>query len=93
MKGLRSLLRVVGTTLLMTGLLSSGASVSLAAGTLDWQFWDFFNVPPGEYFDIRSAVYQETPIGAECWYEPPEGETGYCTPNTADSFPDYARWH
>ena len=87
------------TTLLASATLLLGLAglappqVASAAGTLDWQFWDFFNVPPGEYFDVRSAIYGETPIGAECHSTPiPPATSGYCVPDTEDSVQDYASY-
>jgi hypothetical protein len=50
-----------------------------AATTLDWRFYDFFNVPPGEWWDARLQTYGEAPIGAECFTA--VGITnGLCTP-------------
>ena len=56
------------------------SAASPAGGTLDWQFYDFFNVPLGEYFDIRSATYGETPIGAECFTQSAI-DRGICNPS------------
>jgi hypothetical protein len=38
-----------------------------AATTIDWRFYDFFNVEPAEHWDARHANYDEHPIGAECF--------------------------
>jgi hypothetical protein len=56
------------------------SAASPAGGTLDWQFYDFFNVPLGEYFDNRSSTYGETPIGAECFTQSAI-DNGICNPS------------
>ena len=67
------------------------SAASPAGGTLHTRFYDFFNVRPGEYFDIRSAVYGESPIGAECFTQSAI-DNGICTPNTLDDVPDLASY-
>ena len=60
--------RSLGRGLALGGLLAVGwASAGGAATTLDWRFYDFFNVPPGEWWDARLQTYGEAPIGAECF--------------------------
>jgi hypothetical protein len=81
------------TTLLTSATLLlglAGPAVVSAAGTLDWQFYDFFNVPLGEYFDIRSATYGETPIGAECFTQSAI-DRGICNPSDP-AVPDLATY-
>jgi hypothetical protein len=58
-----SLLRGLGLGGLLAFALVGSAH---AATTINWRFYDFFNVPPGEWWDARLATYFETPIGAEC---------------------------
>ena len=89
------------TTLLISATLLLGlawlappedvSAASPAGGTLHTRFYDFFNVRPGEYFDIRSAVYGESPIGAECFNQSAI-DNGICTPNTLDDVPDLASY-
>jgi len=52
----RYMTTLLASATLLLGLASPEvvSAASPAGGTLDWQFWDFFNVPLGEYFDIRS---------------------------------------
>jgi hypothetical protein len=50
-----------------------------AATSIDWRFYDFFNVPPGEWWDARLANYGESPIGAEC-FTAVGIANGVCTP-------------
>ncbi len=88
------------TTLLISATLLLGlawlappediSAASPAGGTLDWQFYDFFNVRPGEYFDTRSATYGETPIGAECFTQSAI-DNGICIPSDP-TVPDLASY-
>jgi len=48
-------------------LLFATAGSAGAATTLDWRFYDFFNVAPTEHWDARHSNYPEHPIGAECF--------------------------
>jgi len=48
-------------------LLFATAGSAGAATTLDWRFYDFFNVFPKEHWDARSANYGESSIGSECF--------------------------
>jgi hypothetical protein len=66
MRDSRRSLAATGVALFLAGSLMSVAKNGSAA-TLDWEFYDFFNAPPGEYWDSRAATYGETPIGAECF--------------------------
>jgi hypothetical protein len=78
----RYMTTLLASATLLLGLTSPEvvSAASLAGGTVDWQFYDFFNVPPGEYFDIRSAAYGERPIGAEC-FTASAITNGICTPS------------
>ena len=89
MKDPRKLLSAIGVALLVTGLLMSVAP-SVWSATLDWEFYDFFNVPPGEYWDARAATYGETPIGAEC-FTASAISNGLCFPSDP-SVPDVASY-
>jgi len=88
--------RYVATLLILATLLLAQPSPDVvsagspAGGTLHTRFYDFFNVRPGEYFDIRSAVYGETPIGAECFNQSAI-DNGICTPSDP-TVPDLASY-
>ncbi len=66
-----------------------------AATTIDWRFYDFFDVPPGEWWDARLATYGEAPIGAEC-FTATGIANGLCTPIQPDvddlATPPYTFW-
>ncbi|MGQ0796322.1 MAG: PKD domain-containing protein, partial [Methanobacteriota archaeon] len=69
--------------------------VSVANTTLDFEFWDFFAVPFGEWWDYRAAVYGELQVGSEC-YTSIGIANGVCTPSDASvqdvaSYP-YTHW-
>jgi hypothetical protein len=45
-------------SLALGGLLAfAWAGFASAATTIDWRFYDFFNVPPGEWWDARLKAY------------------------------------
>jgi hypothetical protein len=76
---------------------SPGAEPALVGATsVAYEFSDFFNVPWGEYWDLRTALYGDLPIGAEC-FSAAGVAVGYCTP--ADpTVPDvdtapYTNWY
>ncbi len=70
--------------------------VSVATSTLDYTFSDFFNVPYGEWWDMRLAKYGDLPIGANCFNQN-SIKDGICSitntalPN-ATSYP-YTDWY
>ena len=64
--------------------------VSVAISTLDYEFYDFFNVPYGEWWDYRSAIYGDLPIRAECFNATSIAD-GVCTP-TNTSLADYSTY-
>jgi hypothetical protein len=67
-------------SLALGGLLAfAWAGFASAATTIDWRFYDFFNVPPGEWWDARLKAYGEAPIGAEC-FTATGIANGLCTP-------------
>ena len=67
-------------SLALGGLLAfAWAGFAGAATTIDWRFYDFFNVPPGEWWDARLQAYGEAPIGAEC-FTATGIANGLCTP-------------
>ncbi len=41
--------------------------VSVATSTLDYTFSDFFNVPYGEWWDLRTAKYGDRPLRTNCF--------------------------
>ncbi|MGH8648334.1 MAG: PKD domain-containing protein, partial [Burkholderiales bacterium] len=63
---------------------------TLSATTLDYEFYDFFDVPFGEWWDYRNQRYDESPIGAECWNATAIAN-GVCTPTKPD-VPDIASY-
>jgi hypothetical protein len=66
--------------LALGGLLAfAWAGSAGGATTLDWRFYDFFDVPPGEWWDARLKTYGEAPIGAEC-FTAAGIANGLCTP-------------
>jgi len=43
--------------------------VSVNTWTVDWSYYDFFNVPFGEWWDMRTFFVGDRPIAAECFSE------------------------
>ena len=41
--------------------------VSVSTSTIDYMYYDFFNVPYGEWWDYRFASYGDLPINADCF--------------------------
>ena len=72
---------LVGTSML---------TVSLGTSSLDYTFYDFFNVPWGEWWDMRTPVYGDLPVGAEC-FSPSGVLNGFCTPSDP-GIPDVASY-
>jgi len=67
-------------SLILVALLSLAFVGSARAATsIDWRFYDFFDVPPGEWWDARLLTYGEAPIGAEC-FTAVGVANGLCTP-------------
>lgn len=69
---------------------------SVAASTLDYSFYDFFNVPYGEWWDMRNHAYGDLPINTNC-FNATSIATGRCKiSNTAlpnnESYP-YTDWY
>ncbi len=68
--GIRTMLRkqsLLRALVLLGLLLFATAGSAGAATTIDWRFYDFFNVVPEEHWDARKNNYDEHPIGAECF--------------------------
>jgi len=76
---------------------------SVAASTLDYTFYDFFNVPYKDYWDKRGNLYGDLPIGVTCFNESAIVDYGNCAkeslggqvdPNTATWYtsPSYTNW-
>jgi len=70
--------------------------VSVNTWTVDFTYHDFFNVPYGEWWDMRSPVYGDKPIGANC-FNADAIVDGFCkVTNTAipevESYP-YTDWY
>lgn len=64
--------------------------VSVNTSTIDWVYYDIFNVPFGEWWDYRAGVYGDSPIGAEC-FNATSIANGVCQPNR-DGVPDVASY-
>jgi len=88
----------------LTGFESRAASVASvgavqpqAAYSINYHFYDFFNVPYREYWDLRTAAkYGDLPMNAECFSAEGVAE-GTCVPSNP-SVPDvasypYADWY
>ena len=58
---------LLGSLVVVGLLLFAMAGSAGAATTIDWRFYDFFNVAPTEHWDARHANYDEHPIGFECF--------------------------
>ena len=85
-----------GLTLPRASAGTPGGPTPAAFTSLDWEFYDFFNVPFGEFWDYRTAVYGDAPINAEC-FNASAIENGLCTPrdpNVRDvaAYP-YTSWY
>ena len=75
---------------------SASAPVTVATSTVDYEFYDLFNVPYGEWWDYRTAAYGDLPMEAEC-FNATSIENGLCSPVLA-SVPDvssypYTNWY
>ncbi len=69
---------------------------SVASSTLDYRFWDFFNVPYGEWWDMRNHAYGDLPINANC-FNATSITDGICTASNPllprnESYP-YTDWY
>jgi hypothetical protein len=72
--------------------------LSVATSELDYTFSDFFNVPYGEWWDMRTGVYGDKPIRAYC-FNATSITDGLCTPGTnpnipgSEASPPYTDWY
>lgn len=88
---------VLTVTDLTSGTDVTTRDVSVATSTIDYEYWDFFNVPYRDYWDLRIAFgYYELPINAECFTQTGIDQ-GLCfasDPNVPDvtSYP-YTHWY
>ena len=65
-----------------SGIGTTNRDVSVGTTTVDFMFYDFFDVPFGEWWDLRTLWWGDLPIGADCFSA--EGiANGDCTPSTA----------
>jgi hypothetical protein len=62
---------------------STAPGVEPAAASIAYEYFDFFNVPYGEWWDYRTAVYGDLPMNAEC-FSAAGIANGICTPNDAN---------
>jgi len=70
--------------------------VSVGTSTVDYDYYDFFNVPFADHWDLRSGNYWELPINAECFNATAVAQ-GVCKPTNANvsdvtTYP-YAFWY
>jgi len=70
--------------------------VSVGTSTIDYSYFDFFNVPYGEWWDYRFATYGDLPINADC-FNATSITDGICVPSNA-AIPDsetypYTNWY
>ncbi len=65
--------------------------VSVSNATLDYTYNDFFNVPYGDWWDMRTSIYGDLPTDANCFNATSITE-GLCTGPTAESYP-YTDWY
>ncbi|MGQ0797822.1 MAG: PKD domain-containing protein, partial [Methanobacteriota archaeon] len=74
---------------------STTRRVTVAPSTIDYEFYDFFDVEFGEWWDYRFNSYGDLPINAEC-FNATSIATGVCTPSTpapdTSSYP-YTNWY
>jgi hypothetical protein len=54
--------------------------VSVGTSTIDYDFYDFFNVSFADHWDLRPGLYWELPINAECFNATAVAQ-GVCTPS------------
>ena len=87
--GMYTISLIVTDTTALQG--STTRIVSAALSTLDYRYYDFFNVPYGEWWDYRYANYGDLPIRADCFNETSIA-TGVCVPNTGNSVPDFSEY-
>lgn len=72
--------------------------VSVSSSTLDYSFYDFFNVPFGEWWDMRTGTYGDEPIRAWCFNQTSIND-GICSPGTGQNIPNaytsppYTDWY
>ncbi len=65
-------------------------TVTVNATTLDYTYYDFFRVPFGEWWDMRTGVYGDLPIGADC-FNATSITDGVCAGTTSSTYP-YTDW-
>ncbi len=61
-------------------------SVIIGHATLDFTYYDWFNVPYGEWWDMRRGAYGDLPIRAACFNATAIGD-GYCDPSLHPTLP------
>ena len=60
--------RITLTVTDATNLVNSTSHyVSVGPSTIDYTYYDFFNVPYGEWWDYRYPAYGDLPLGKECF--------------------------
>ncbi len=95
--------RITLTVTDTTGLANSTSRyVSVGPSTIDYTYYDFFNVPYGEWWDYRYPAYGDLPLGKEC-FNATSIRDGVCRLNprdwnrdgilTALTGPPYTDWY
>jgi len=78
----------------LVGLLGAAplatSPVKASATSLSYDFYDFFNVPYGEWWDYRFSTYGDLPINADCFNQTSIAD-GVCVPSNS-AIPDYATY-
>jgi hypothetical protein len=78
----------VGSATYVPPASAAAGAVPAAAAGVSFEFYDFFNVPYGEWWDYRARIYGDAPINAEC-FSAIAIVDGVCTPTIA-AVPDVA---
>ncbi len=65
--------------------------VSVSNATLDYTYYDFFNVPYGDWWDMRTSIYGDLPTDVSCFNATSISE-GLCTGTTSEVYP-YTNWY
>ncbi|OGS50659.1 MAG: hypothetical protein A3K65_09005 [Euryarchaeota archaeon RBG_16_68_12] len=69
---------------------TASRTVTVNATTLDYHYYDFFRVPYGEWWDKRTGVYGDLPIGTDCFNATSIAD-GECAGTTYSTYP-YTDW-
>jgi len=70
---------------------TAAAVVSVGGTTYDYNYYDFFAVEFGEYWDYRTSFYGDLPIGVDCFNATSIAD-GVCAGTTRSQYP-YTMWY